>query len=945
MKCYVNLISLWVAIMLPLSLFAVQPATNSFVDNQAGVIYLPPVPDRDDADEDSIAYSYGFENDWSDWTTVDNTAVGEKWHISEEHAYQDGSSWWCGDELLNGYDNHWLQYLKTPVLDLRNHRNLRLEFKLYYNCEDPDHEDLDPPDPNDWPDYDGWDGCNVWISTDGGDDWEVLTPIAPDYDFESLFSFGYEWGMGPNIPGWAGFETEWFDAEFDLRNYAEEEVVIRWAFCSDPGWATGDAPDNDREALGMLIDEMQITADDGVLWSNDGTEVGEIEIEAIGEEAGDHWEITNEDAHTGEFSAHCPIEMGLNNSLITAPLDIPGEGYYTFFDFWIIANTVEYDSDGDNNLDDLFRVQVSANDRISWTDIIYDYGRPDRAPHNEWYDDWGYYGPYKWFQTGAEEWKQQLNLTQWAGQTVHLRFLAITDSIMDEENPGTGFWIDDFRLLTNQRRENDMAINWVRMAYPTTMGQPVDGDIEIRNNGMLTQNNLRKYYRIDNARRPGPIMPWQGEVLPDSTERNHFGIPELPYSGASTVLTWLELGNDEDRTNDSAKANLVVYPENMYELGYDFRRWDNPWGFVEDNGPAVLFTPVDDDIVESFDLMAVRVRWSGDDAPDQDITTTMRIFDDTRGAYDDELYSAQVTITPDDLDPNIHHIDLSGVDELKNLEDDFWIYFNIEETIITEEDTVTWPRVLGRRTTGNDPWWGENHYYISDGDIVRDGDDYQEGWNFEYQIQTIITTAGEIPEGKELDIGREEVVDTVWARDLPMVYRLALIGGGLDPVTVSGIEIDNDAFTLSGGQEFPFTLLIGQHVEFALIIDLQEEGDYSAHITFHCDDETPPELTIGGSYSVEPEAVISPVEFSLGNAYPNPFNSTAVIPFTLTSRAHVALKIFDLSGRQVRQLVSGNMSAGKYNVPFNGEDLAAGIYIYRLETENYTATKKLVLVK
>jgi len=143
MKWYVNLISLWVVLLIPIASFgAPAPAISAFDDNMARIHYSP-FPDRDDADEDSIVYEYGFEDGWNDWTTQDLTDVGAMWHISEENAYDEGSSWWCADEELGGYDNHWLQYLNTPVLDLRDHEDLTLNFKLYYHCEDPD--SLEPP--------------------------------------------------------------------------------------------------------------------------------------------------------------------------------------------------------------------------------------------------------------------------------------------------------------------------------------------------------------------------------------------------------------------------------------------------------------------------------------------------------------------------------------------------------------------------------------------------------------------------------------------------------------------------------------------------------------------------------------------------------------------------------------------------------------------------------
>jgi len=87
------------------------------------------------------------------------------------------------------------------------------------------------------------------------------------------------------------------------------------------------------------------------------------------------------------------------------------------------------------------------------------------------------------------------------------------------------------------------------------------------------------------------------------------------------------------------------------------------------------------------------------------------------------------------------------------------------------------------------------------------------------------------------------------------------------------------------------------------------------------------------------------VEFSLGEAYPNPFNATAVIPFSLPYKATVEIALFDLSGRKVAELVSGDFSAGTHEFILNAEDLAAGMYLYRMESASFRSVKKVVLVK
>lgn len=88
-----------------------------------------------------------------------------------------------------------------------------------------------------------------------------------------------------------------------------------------------------------------------------------------------------------------------------------------------------------------------------------------------------------------------------------------------------------------------------------------------------------------------------------------------------------------------------------------------------------------------------------------------------------------------------------------------------------------------------------------------------------------------------------------------------------------------------------------------------------------------------------------PSEFSLGQNYPNPFNPSTGISFNLPEVSNVTLAVFDVTGREVARLAQGSYSAGTHQVTWNAQDMASGIYFYRLEASNFTATRKMVLVK
>ncbi|MCX6149796.1 MAG: T9SS type A sorting domain-containing protein [Ignavibacteriales bacterium] len=88
-----------------------------------------------------------------------------------------------------------------------------------------------------------------------------------------------------------------------------------------------------------------------------------------------------------------------------------------------------------------------------------------------------------------------------------------------------------------------------------------------------------------------------------------------------------------------------------------------------------------------------------------------------------------------------------------------------------------------------------------------------------------------------------------------------------------------------------------------------------------------------------------PKEFKLYQNFPNPFNPTTTIKYSIPERSRVELKIFDVLGKEVATLVNEEKSIGNYEVHFDGSNLSSGVYIYRLKAGNFFNTKKIVLIK
>jgi len=101
-------------------------------------------------------------------------------------------------------------------------------------------------------------------------------------------------------------------------------------------------------------------------------------------------------------------------------------------------------------------------------------------------------------------------------------------------------------------------------------------------------------------------------------------------------------------------------------------------------------------------------------------------------------------------------------------------------------------------------------------------------------------------------------------------------------------------------------------------------------------------ITVTDPTDVKDEEKIS---YYLGQNYPNPFNPSTTISYSLPKAGNVKLTIYDAIGCKVTTIVDEYKPAGNYSVQFYGSNLASGIYLYRLESGNYSAAKKFILMK
>lgn len=93
------------------------------------------------------------------------------------------------------------------------------------------------------------------------------------------------------------------------------------------------------------------------------------------------------------------------------------------------------------------------------------------------------------------------------------------------------------------------------------------------------------------------------------------------------------------------------------------------------------------------------------------------------------------------------------------------------------------------------------------------------------------------------------------------------------------------------------------------------------------------------------ENLSNPKEYKLYDNYPNPFNPSTILRYSIPEASFTTINIYDALGKEVSSLVNETKTAGTYEVEFNATDLSSGIYYYTLQAGSFNQTKKMILIK
>jgi|WetSurMetagenome_2_1015567.scaffolds.fasta_scaffold17803_3 hypothetical protein len=145
----------------------------------------------------------------------------------------------------------------------------------------------------------------------------------------------------------------------------------------------------------------------------------------------------------------------------------------------------------------------------------------------------------------------------------------------------------------------------------------------------------------------------------------------------------------------------------------------------------------------------------------------------------------------------------------------------------------------------------------------------------------------------------------------------------------------------NGGTSYPYTIF-------------DKSGATLGTAPSSSSDFIPSDASQWGRFSIAMSSVITainqigteiPSTYALNQNYPNPFNPVTSITYMIPKNTKVSLKVYDLKGQLIETLYDGNQNAGIYITQFDGSKLASGVYFYRLVSDNFSETKKMMMVK
>lgn len=195
------------------------------------------------------------------------------------------------------------------------------------------------------------------------------------------------------------------------------------------------------------------------------------------------------------------------------------------------------------------------------------------------------------------------------------------------------------------------------------------------------------------------------------------------------------------------------------------------------------------------------------------------------------------------------------------------------------------------------------------------------------------------------DVINSELISNNFADDEYVKFKLELVDANTEKVIGVYDNVTYNKNNYSGNAAVSYKIntegIGSRQVKFRLSVDENIDADYSvSHLL--AEGKVLPGLR---SEKISFEGDLQVIDFALEQNYPNPFNPETVINYQLPADGIVDLKVYDILGREVMTLVNEFQQTGKYSVKLNASSFSSGVYIYTIRVNDYSATKKMMLLK
>ncbi len=195
---------------------------------------------------------------------------------------------------------------------------------------------------------------------------------------------------------------------------------------------------------------------------------------------------------------------------------------------------------------------------------------------------------------------------------------------------------------------------------------------------------------------------------------------------------------------------------------------------------------------------------------------------------------------------------------------------------------------------------------------------------------------------KVKNIGLLQANDIVVTDSVPESLILGTVSSTLGALSVEGNTVRVDVDSLAPGDSLVISIPVEVEQE-GLVINtaMVSAVDGEENLSNNMDSDS----TLVSIITSSEEGESIPDSYTLSQNYPNPFNPTTNISYSIPEQAFVELKVYNLVGVHVATLVRANKQPGNYTISWDASAFASGVYFYRLETSEFTSTKRMLLIK